>query len=176
MLEELFQEIEKNDLSGFKSILFNLYEDENEYTIEACFDDESLVIGRENSFEICGTDIPWNEVEKRVGIVLKNHIKENKAIYKNLKDIAYGFVDGDLRYIKKPRKKKEEVHFTADSFKDFDRTRLKAWLTIYLKKEVASQYGFELFKTDFLGLSEEQLQFWRELLADNFDYEKYYNL
>ena len=62
----------------------------------------------------------WQTVEKDVGLAINSRIKKNKEIYKQFKSISYGFVDGNLHYIRKNRKKKKEiVHFTSDDFKDF---------------------------------------------------------
>ena len=179
MLESFFDDIGNKDLSGFSSVLFNLYEDADSFSIEACFDEDELVIGRENPYVICGADTPWKKVEKKVGKTLEKYIKSNRKMYAHFDSIAYGFVDGDLNYIRKPSKKKETkepVHFTSEDFKSFDPSKLKAWMTVYLTSEASQKSLKEWFMVKFETLSEEQLQHWREFLADNFDYEKYNKL
>ena len=52
-LHLLFDAIENTDLSGYRSLLFNIYTDKDFYTAEACFDDEAFIIGRDNPFVIC---------------------------------------------------------------------------------------------------------------------------
>jgi predicted AlkP superfamily phosphohydrolase/phosphomutase len=46
MIKELLEEIEQLNLNDYSEILFNLYEDEDTYTVEAVFDDDKLIIGR----------------------------------------------------------------------------------------------------------------------------------
>ena len=179
MLESFFDAIGNKDLSEFSSVLFNVYEDKDSFSIEACFDEDALVIGRENPYVICGSDTPWKKVEKKVGKALEKYIKSNKKMYEHFDSIAYGFVDGDLNYIRKSEKKKETkepVHFTAEDFKDLAPAKLEAWMTIYLTSEASERSLKEWFMVKFVTLSEEQLQHWREFLADNFDYEKYNKL
>ncbi|MBE5912693.1 MAG: hypothetical protein E7274_01365 [Pseudobutyrivibrio ruminis] len=173
MIEYLFLEIKKLNITDYQSLLFNIYEDETCYTIEASFDDDEYVIGRDNPFKICDLEKSWEDVEKDVGVKLKELIKADTKFFKPLKEITYGFVDGDLHYIKKSRTKKQQVVFTADDFVDFDAVRLKAWLTVYLTDEAQKKYGLKRFKTDFSKLTEEENLYWRTILAENFDYKKY---
>lgn len=182
-LEPLFDAIEKRDLSAFSSVLFTLYEDQTGFSIEACLDEEALVLGREDPYVICGDGPSWKRVNKAVGGALSKHIKSHSSIYSHFDTIAYGFADGDLNYIRKPSKKKETVrlasakkepvHFTAEDFEDFAPAKLKAWLTIYLTAEANEKSWKEWFALKFETLSEEQLRYWREFLASHFDYEKY---
>ena len=51
--------------------MFNIYEDETCYTIEASFDDAEYVIGRDNPFKICDLEKSWEDVEKDGGVKLK---------------------------------------------------------------------------------------------------------
>lgn len=174
MLETFFKAIEENNLSEYTSLLFNFYEDENNYTIEACFDEDSLIIGRDAAFVIGSAEVSWKIIEKDTGKILKEHIKKQDAYYKHFTSIAYGFVDGDLYYIKRPRKKRESIHFSPDDFIGFAPMKLEVWLTVYLTKEAKEKYQTDLWNTDFSNLSKEDEQYWREVLADNFDYKKYY--
>ena len=184
-LEPLSDAIRKEDLRPYSSLLFTLYQDQDAFSIEACFDEGALVLGRENPYVICGAASPWKKVEKAVGKALAKLIKSNSSSYSHFDSIAYGFADGDLNYIRKPRKKKDDallkggkketVHFTSEDFKDFTPAKLKAWLTVYLKAEANEKSWKEWFTLKFETLSEEQLQYWREFLASNFDYEKYHS-
>ena len=175
-IEDLFNCIENADKKDYTSLLFNIYEDKEYYTIEASFDDDNFVIGRDNPFTLCDKNTPWQIVEKDVGLAVDSWIKKNKEAYKQYKSISYGFVDGDLHYIRKPRKKKKEiVHFTSDDFKDFPSHKLTAWLAVYLTKEAKEKYKMNMLGLMFNELSEEQHKYWREILAENFDYDKYGN-
>jgi hypothetical protein len=175
-IEDLFNCIENADKKDYTSLLFNIYEDEEYYTIEASFDDDYFVIGRDNPFTLCDKNTPWQTVEKDVGLVVDSWIKKNKEAYKQFKSISYGFVDGDLHYIRKPRKKKKEiVHFTSDDFKDFPSHKLTSRLAVYLTEEAKEKYKMNMLGLMFNELSEEQHKYWREILAENFDYDKYGN-
>ena len=65
-LESLFELIETSDTKAYSSILFNIYEDRDYYTIEACFDDD-FVIGRDNPFVICDKSIPGRRLNRTLG-------------------------------------------------------------------------------------------------------------
>lgn len=173
MLESLFEAIGTTDVSAYSSVLFNIYEDKDVFAIEASFDDDAFLIGREDPFEISSSGPTWEKVQKKVGKELEKYVKKNKEIYKEFNSIAYGFVDGDLIYIREPVKKKETKCFTADDFSDFSPSKLKAWLSVYLTSEANEKSWKEWFTVKFEDLSEEQLNHWRKFLADNFDYEKY---
>lgn len=71
MIEDLFLEIKKLNITDYQSLLFNTYEDETCYTIEASFDDAKYVIGRDNPFKICDLEKSWEDVEKDGGVKLK---------------------------------------------------------------------------------------------------------
>ena len=173
-MDVLFDLIENSDEKDYTSLLFNIYEDKYYFTIEASFDDDIFVIGRDNPFTLCEKNTPWQTVEKDVGLAINSRIKKNKEAYKQFKSISYGFVDGDLHYIRKNRKKKKEiVHFTSDDFKDFPSHKLTAWLAVYLTKEAKEKYKMNMLGLMFNELSEEQHKYWREILAENFDYDKY---
>ena len=173
-MDVLFELIENSDEKDYTSLLFNIYEDKYYFTIEASFDDDIFVIGRDNPFTLCEKNTPWQTVEKDVGLAINSRIKKNKEAYKQFKSISYGFVDGDLHYIRKPRKKKKEiVHFTSDDFKDFPSHKLTAWLAVYLTEEAKAKYKMNMLELMFNELSEEQHKYWREILAENFDYDKY---
>ena len=76
-LESLFELIETSDTKAYSSILFNIYEDRDYYTIEACFDDD-FVIGRDNPFVICDKAVSWEKVEQDIGQVIKAQVEEKK--------------------------------------------------------------------------------------------------
>lgn len=172
----LLEDIEQLDFNDYSEMLFNLYEDEEAYTVEVVFDDDKLIIGRDNQrYIIEERNADFNVVLKNVSLILKTYFKEKKDKYKQFKSIAYGFVDGDLYYIKKPRKKKKElIHFSKEDFYSFDAFRVEAWLTVYLNAEGKEKYGHEVFETDFKKLSTEELHKWCEILALYFDYQRYY--
>ena len=90
-LESLFELIETSDTKAYSSILFNIYEDRDHYTIEACFDDD-FVIGRDNPFVICDKTNSWEKVEQDIGLAIKTQVEEKKDPYKHFTSIAYGFV------------------------------------------------------------------------------------
>ena len=80
-LESLFELIETSDTKAYSSILFNIYEDRDYYTIEACFDDD-FVIGRDNPFVICDKTHSWEKVEQDIGLAIKTQVEEKKDTYK----------------------------------------------------------------------------------------------
>lgn len=175
MIEELLEDIEKIDYKDYNKILFNFYEDKKEYSIEVVFDEDALIIGREDKrFSIEKNNITYIEFLKEVGLTLKKYFKKNKDKYKKYKYIAYGFVDGDLYFIKKPRKKIELIHFSKEDFYSFDSFRLYAWLIVYLNKEGKEKYGKKINKKDFEKLSIKEFHEWCETLALYFDYQKYH--
>ena len=173
MLEEFLQTVKDNNESKYSALLFNLYEDETAYTMEAVYGEDDKLIGREQPFVICGKECSWEQVLKKVGVELKEYFKEQKDSFKNLKEISYGFVDGDLLYVKKPRKKKEQIRFVKEDFYDMPGDKLEAWLIVYLREDAQKKYQEERWNTNFRHLSEEKFQYWCEILADNFDYKKY---
>ncbi len=105
-IEPLFTLIGTTDKQDYTSLLFNIYEDGDCYTIEASFDDDAYVIGREDPFIVCEKSTSWQKVETDIGHALKSEIKEKEEVYKQFEFISYGFVDGDMHYIRKPRKRK----------------------------------------------------------------------
>ena len=111
MIRRLLGVIDSMNLNDYSELLFNLYEDKDAYSIEAVFDDDELIIGREDHhFAVEKDDTGYELVLKDTSLELKTYFKENKEKYKHFKCISYGFVDGDLYYIKKPRKKKEQIY------------------------------------------------------------------
>ncbi len=65
------------------------------------------------------------------------------------------------------------MHYTSDDFKDFPSHKLTAWLSVYLKEEAKEKYKMNMMELMFKELSDEQHKYWREILAENFDYRKY---
>lgn len=174
MIKRLLEAIECLDFKNYSEMLFNLYEDKEEYSVEVVFDENALIIGRDDQrFAIEKRNVDFDAILKDTALVLKLYFRENKDKYKQFKCIAYGFVDGDLYYIKKPRKEKEQIHFKKEDFYSFDAFRIGAWLTVYLNAEGKEKYGHEVFETDFKKLSSEELHKWCEILALYFDYQKY---
>ena len=48
-------------------------------------------------------------------------------------------------------------------------------LAVYLTEEAKEKYKMNMLGLMFNELSEEQHKYWREILAENFDYDKYGN-
>ncbi len=173
-VKRLFDETLKNIDKMERSIVFNLYEDENCYSMEATFDDENVVICRNNPAILCAREIDY----KIVLMLIKKEIKEFVATHKDclvkVKELSYGFVDGDLHYIKKsksPYIKKRKL--TMDDLEDFDAVRLIMWISVYMKDEAKKKYEPPtLF--NYNNLTSEDLKKWKQILLDNFDYDKYY--
>lgn len=174
MITELLKKIENIDCKEYDELLFNLYEDMNSYSIEAVFDENKIIIGREERFYIVGDkSIGYEEILSKVCKELKSYFKKNKEQYRNLKSISYGFVDGDLYYIRKPRKaKKKQIVYTKDSFYDFDAVKLEAWLSVYLNEEGKNKYRDKIWDTDFDKISREEFEEWCDILARYFNYDK----
>lgn len=172
MLNKLLQQIYCQNSNDFSELLFNIYEDEDAYTIDAEYD-EKLVIGRDENIVVGDKADSWESILDQVKKELAAYFKSQKNHYKNIKTIAVGFVDGDLFYIKKSRKKRKIPTFSKEDFYDFDALKLKAWLSVYLTVEAKEQYQEERWNTDFDSLTEEEFKYWCEILADNFDYSKY---
>lgn len=102
-INRLFDETIKNIESLEESIMFNLYEDEDFHTMETTFDDESFVVCRDNPAKLCKSDVNYIDVLKFVKNEICKFIKNNENNLKQVKEISYGFVDGDLHYIKKKK-------------------------------------------------------------------------
>lgn len=69
------------------------------------------------------------------------------------------------------------MNFTADTFKEFDSQKLGVWMMTYLTDEAKESYKFDIVNlVRKKVMSEDELQHWREILAENFDYEKYESL
>ena len=99
-LKRLFDETIKNIGNMKESIMFNLYEDLDYYSMETTFDDENYVVCRDNPAILCSNSIDFEKVLKAVKGEIKEFVKANKDLLKNAKEISYGFVDGDLLYIR----------------------------------------------------------------------------
>ena len=57
-MDVLFELIENSDEKDYTSLLFNIYEDKDYFTIEASFDDDNFVIGqRLGDCHICGNSV-----------------------------------------------------------------------------------------------------------------------
>lgn len=170
-LERLFDETIKNINNMHESIMFNLYEDADVYSMEATFDDEEFVICRDNPAILCSNKINYKNVIKEIRIEIKNFFETNKDILKNAKEISFGFVDGDLFYVKKAKKAMREFKkFTIEDFKDFDSTRLLCWISAYMTDEAKDEYKPPLLARK---MSRLKMKKWKRLLVENFDYKKY---
>ena len=174
MITDLLKKIESIDCKEYDELMFNIYEDMNSYSMEAVFDEDKVIIGREEGLYIVGDkSIGYEEILSKVCKELNSYFKKNKEQYRNLKSISYGFVDGDLYYIRKPRKtKKNKMVYTKDSFYDFDAVKLEAWLRVYLNEEGKNKYREKIWETDFDKISREEFEEWCDILARYFNYEK----
>ena len=174
-MKDFLNDVLKANSPKYSSLIFNLYEDEKNYSMDAEYD-ESYAVRRDNPVIICSADRSWQEALKDAKHIIVEFYSQNKDSFKNLKFISYGFVDGDLYYLKKGRKtvKKDRV-VTYDELKSFPPAKLDAWLAVYLKEDVKNRIQ-RPFASDFAKMSDEELDKWARLLADNFDYDKYYKL
>ena len=77
----LLDDIEQLDFSDYSEMLFNLYEDEKAYTVEVVFDDDKLIIGRDDQrYVIEERNVDFNVVLKNVALILKTYFKEKRHI------------------------------------------------------------------------------------------------
>ena len=60
MIRRLLGVIDSMNLNDYSELLFNLYEDKDAYSIEAVFDDDELIIGREDHHYAVYKDNPEN--------------------------------------------------------------------------------------------------------------------
>lgn len=173
-LQDLFSEVIKQNKADFTELLFNLYEDSDFYTAEAVFDDELCVVFRENPAIISEKNKDYEAVLKDIKVLLKNFYTENKNDLKNIKELSYGFVDGDLFYIKRRRKRKQsnEVRkFTIEDFDGFDIHKLHCWISVYVDIEKRFESDFPLFAPE--NPTEEDYMYYKKFLVENFNYDKY---
>ena len=173
-LEHLFSEIIKNVKHLKESIMFNLYEDAESYSVEASFDDENFVVCRDNPAILCSNEIDFKKVLKEIKKEIKVFVTDNEKIFKDIQEVSFGFVDGDLFYIKKAKKQKYKIKttFTFEDFKDFNSLKLIMWLEMYLTNEAKERYNPPTI-FNYETLTEEDLKKWKHILLDNFDYNKY---
>lgn len=173
---ELLEMVLESNCERYASLMFNLYESEKYVTFEAVFDDDAFVIGREEPAVICEAGENSELALRQIQTVLKKFYRNHKDSLANLKEISYGFVDGDLYYIKKRRGEKTArkviEKFTAESFVNFDIVKLDAWISVYVKEEDREKYNLPLFPPSHP--SEKMLEYYRNILADHFDYDAYY--
>ena len=174
MITDLLKNIESFDCKEYDELLFNIYEDMNSYSLEAVFDGDKVIIGREDRLYIVGDkSIGYEEILSKVCKELKSYFKKKKEQYSNLNTISYGFVDGDLYYIRKTRKaKKKQIVYTKDSFYDFDVVKLEAWLRVYLNEEGKNKYREKIWDTNFSKISRAEFEEWCAILARYFNYDK----
>jgi len=102
---------------------------------------------------------------------VKSFYTENRTVLDNIKEFSYGFVDGDLYYVKKRRKVKMTAVFTEEDFKEFNDVKLLAWLSVYTDEDKRKQNKIDAFVLN--QLTDEERKRYRRFLAENFDYKKY---
>lgn len=170
LLDETIEKIDKME----SSIVFNLYEDIDSYSMEATFDDEKVVICGDEPAILCSNEIDYMVVLRLIKEEIKEFVKSNKEALSGAKEVAYGFVDGDLYYIKKPRKSRIPKRLlTMDDLKDFDAGKLVMWISVYMKAEAKKKYKPPNF-FNYESMTQEDLEKWKQILLDNFDYVSYY--
>ena len=173
-IKDFFNEVLIKNDNKYSSLMFNLYEDEQLYSIEAVYDNVA-VIRRNSPIEICDKTNDYKTALSIVKEELSAFYRDNKEQLKNISELSYGFVDGDLYYIKQEPLKSElknNKKFTFDEIKKFDPIKIGAWTTVYLKKEIKDTIKIP-FCNDFPKMSEDELNKWISLLVENFDYDKY---
>lgn len=99
-LQNLFYQVKEQNTEEYTELLFNLYEDTAAYTVEAVFDDDALMIGRDNPAVICENHGDFLSALRVFEQALRSFCNQYQSEFDNLKIISYGFVDGDLAYIK----------------------------------------------------------------------------
>lgn len=173
-MKDFFKEVLIKNDAKYSSLMLNLYEDEQHYSMEAVYDNV-VAIRRNNPIEICDKTNDYKKVLSIVKNELSAFYRDNKEQLKNISELSYGFVDGDLYYVKQePLKseKKNNKKFTFEEIKKFDPIKIGAWTTVYLKKEIKDTIKIPL-TADFPKMSEDELNKWINLLVENFDYDKY---
>lgn len=171
-MNQFLNEVLNANKANYKSLIFNIYEDENYYTMEAVYDD-NLEIRRNNPIIIGNANEDYKSVLENIKNVLLLFYKKYDDKLSNLNNISYGFVDGDLYYLKKELKKeKNSKRFTFEDIKKFSPIKIGAWISVYLKQEVKEKMKIP-FTASFSKMSEEELDKWITILVENFDYEKY---
>lgn len=164
-LEDLYNQILENNSSKFSTLLFNLYEDEDCYTVEAVFDDDAFIIGREKPYFIANNDINYTIILESFKTRLEKFYLENHNKLNNLKEISYGFVDGDLYYIKKNKKKRNDIKVTMEELEALNDQKLLAWITVYTDGEKRKENGINSFSRE---LTTEERNEYIKFLYENF--------
>lgn len=165
-LEDLYNQILENNSSKFSTLLFNLYEDEDCYTVEAVFDDDALIIGREKPYFIAYNDINYTTILESFKTGLEKFYSENHLKFNNLKEISYGFVDGDLDYIKKTKEKRNDRKVTMEELESLDDQKLLAWITVYTDREKRKENGIISISRE---LTTEERDKYIKFLYENFN-------
>lgn len=174
-MNNFFSEVLLTNSTKYSSLMFNLYEDEKIYSMEAVYDDV-IIIRRDNPIEICNKTVDYTAVLNIVKDKLSSFYENNKDDLKNITTLSYGFVDGDLYYIKNENaqpKPKSNEKITFEKIKKFNPAKIGAWMCVYLKKEIKESMEVP-FAASFSEMSEDELDKWIHILVENFDYEKYY--
>ncbi len=172
-VQELFDLTAETDCTGYRKLWFNVYEDTDAFTMEAAFDEETFVIGRDDPAVVADKNTHWETVLSEVQTLVEDFCQKNTAKFSHLSEIAYGFVDGELEYLRQDETPSPEYteRFTAEDFADFKIVKLHAWISVYVDREVQKQLPLPLFPP--MDPTEEELQKYREFLAEHMDYEKY---
>lgn len=163
-----------NIIKDYNELVFNIYEDMNGYSMDAVFDDEKE-IDMDHPAILTNEKIDWEKILDMVKPYIENFCEKNKDELSSLSKIAYGFVDGDLFYIKKEKNKvksktKVKNKFTYKDFASFSAEKLGAWVMLYMND--TTKYNLEP-PYNFSNITKNELDFWAKNLAKYFDYNKY---
>lgn len=172
-IQALFDQIIEADCTGYRKLWFNVYEDADAFTMEAAFDEETFVIGRDDPAVVSAKNTHWETVLSEVQALVEKFFRQNETKFNHFAEIAYGFVDGELEYLKKDESSSLEYteRFTAEDFADFNIVKLHAWISVYVDRQVQKQLPLPMFPP--MKPTEEELRKYREFLAEHMDYEKY---
>ncbi len=172
-IQALFDQIMETDCTAYRKLWFNVYEDVDAFTMEAAFDEETFVIGRDDPAFVAEKSTHWETVLSEVQTLAEEFCQRNGAKFSHLSEIAYGFVDGDLEYLRQEEtpSQADTERFTAEDFADFNIVKLHAWIRVYVDREVQKQLPLPLFPP--MDAAEEELRKYRKFLAEHMDYEKY---
>lgn len=103
-MNDFFKEVLEANDDSFTILIFNIYEDVGCYSMDAEYDweyDSSLAIRRNDPIEISDKKIKWYEVLDKIKPIMEDFYSKHKDSFKNIKILAYGFVDGNLYFLKR---------------------------------------------------------------------------
>ena len=108
---------------------------------------------------------PFRQILESFKTRLEKFYLENHNKLNNLKEISYGFVDGDLYYIKKHKKKRNDIKVTMEELEALNDQKLLAWITVYTDGEKRKENGINSFSRE---LTTEERNEYIKFLYENF--------